>query len=82
MLGNLSVCIMDIGKETIRAKTADMCWMLYSLLSPVEEIEFLTTEVFSNLDLTRVKSMDSRENRRTQTVLRARKNNLGVERDL
>jgi hypothetical protein len=69
---------MDLGKETIRTEGADFRWMCFTLLASVDITEFITTNAYSSLDLTRVKynvNIDSRDEK-MKAMLRTRINNL------
>jgi hypothetical protein len=54
---------MDMEKETITIKAANFCWMCSSFLASVVTIEFLTAEVYSSFDLTKVKYNIYRQSR-------------------
>jgi hypothetical protein len=47
--------VIDIRKETLKKRAADFCRMCSSLLAIADIREFETTEVYSSLDITRVK---------------------------
>jgi hypothetical protein len=46
---------MGMGKEMLKQRNENFCWMGSSLLASLDAIKFQTTEEHSGLDITRVK---------------------------
>jgi hypothetical protein len=66
------------GKNPLRHRAADLCWMHSSLLASVDIIEFQTADGFSLIDLTKAINnlcLHSRDEK-VNVMLRSRRNSL------